>query len=83
VLVCIGVVGVDALQTGVVDQAAPGGVQEDAEEVVVVLDDAFCGRPLRLLTNEPLDPFEVTPPPVVAEFRTCLLCQSDLQVGVL
>jgi hypothetical protein len=39
VLVCIGVVDVDvdALETGVVDQAAPRGVREDAEEVVVVL----------------------------------------------
>jgi hypothetical protein len=40
VLVCIGVVevNVDELETGVVDQAAPRGVREDAEEVVV-----FCG----------------------------------------
>jgi len=38
VLVCIGVVDVDALETGVVDQAAPRGVREDAEQVVVVLD---------------------------------------------
>jgi hypothetical protein len=38
VLVCIGVVDVDELETGVVDQAAPRGVREDAEEVVVVLD---------------------------------------------
>jgi hypothetical protein len=40
VLVCIGVVdvNVDELETGVVDQAAPRGVREDAEEVVVVLD---------------------------------------------
>jgi single-strand DNA-binding protein len=40
VLVCIGVVDVDVdeLETGVVDQAAPRGVREDAEEVVVVLD---------------------------------------------
>jgi hypothetical protein len=39
VLVCIGVVDVDVdeLETGVVD-AAPRGVREDAEEVVVVLD---------------------------------------------
>jgi len=39
VLVCIGVVDVDvdALETGVVDQAAPRGVREDDEEVVVVL----------------------------------------------
>jgi hypothetical protein len=37
VLVCIGVVDVDELETGVIDQAAPGGVREDAEEVVVVL----------------------------------------------
>jgi hypothetical protein len=38
VLVCIGVVdvNVDALETGVVDQAAPRGVREDAEQVVVV-----------------------------------------------
>ena len=35
VLVCIGVVDVDALETGVVDQAAPRGVREDAEAVVV------------------------------------------------
>jgi hypothetical protein len=35
VLVCIGVV--DALETGVVDQTAPRGVREDAEEVVVVV----------------------------------------------
>jgi hypothetical protein len=35
VLVCIGLVDVDldALETGVVDQAAPRGVREDAEEV--------------------------------------------------
>jgi hypothetical protein len=33
VLVCIGVVDVDELETGVVDQAAPCGVREDAEEV--------------------------------------------------
>jgi hypothetical protein len=40
VLVCIGVVDVDVdeLETGVVDQAAPRGVREDAEAVVVVLD---------------------------------------------
>jgi hypothetical protein len=40
VLVCIGVVDVDVdeLATGVVDQAAPRGVGEDAEEAVVVLD---------------------------------------------
>ena len=37
-LVCIGVVDVDALETGVVDQAAPLGVRDDAEEVVVLLD---------------------------------------------
>jgi hypothetical protein len=39
VLVCIGVVdvNVDELETGVVDQAAPRGVREDAEEVVAVL----------------------------------------------
>jgi len=49
VLVCIGVVDVDALETGVVDQAPPG-VREDAEEVVVVLDTqrlsrlSQCGR---------------------------------------
>ena len=51
-LVCIGVVDVDvdALETGVVDQAAPRGVREDAEEVVVVLDTqrlsrlSQCGR---------------------------------------
>ena len=38
-LVCIGVldVEVDELETGVVDQAAPRGVREEAEEVVVVL----------------------------------------------
>jgi hypothetical protein len=40
VLVCIGVVDVDALETGVVDQAAPRGLREDVEEVVVVLDQA-------------------------------------------
>jgi hypothetical protein len=50
VLVCIGVVDVDAVETGVVDQAAPRGVREDAEEVVVVLDTqrlswlSQCGR---------------------------------------
>jgi hypothetical protein len=39
VLVCIGVIDVevDELETGVVDPAAPRGVREDAEEVVVVL----------------------------------------------
>jgi hypothetical protein len=37
VLVCIGVVDFDELETGVVDPAAPRGVREDAEEVVVVL----------------------------------------------
>jgi hypothetical protein len=31
VLVCIGDVDVDELETGVVDQAAPRGVREDAE----------------------------------------------------
>jgi single-strand DNA-binding protein len=38
VLVCIGVVDVDVgeFETGVVDQAAPRGVREDAEEVVVL-----------------------------------------------
>jgi hypothetical protein len=50
VFVCIGVVDVDALETGVVDQAAPRGVREDGEEVVVVLDTqrlsrlSQCGR---------------------------------------
>jgi hypothetical protein len=46
VLVCIGVVdvNVDALETGVVDQAAPRGVREDAEEVVVVLDTQRLSR---------------------------------------
>jgi hypothetical protein len=38
VLVCIGVVDVDALETGVVDQAAPRGVREDAEEVATDCD---------------------------------------------
>jgi hypothetical protein len=32
VLVCIGVVDLDTLETGVVEQAAPRAVQEDAEE---------------------------------------------------
>jgi hypothetical protein len=32
VLVCIGVVDLDALEGGVVDQAAPRAVREDAEE---------------------------------------------------
>jgi hypothetical protein len=36
VLVCIGVVDVDALDTAVFDQAAPRGVREDVEEVVVL-----------------------------------------------
>jgi hypothetical protein len=51
VLVCIGVVdvNVDELETGVVDQAAPRGVREDAEEVAVVLETQLsrlsqCGR---------------------------------------
>jgi hypothetical protein len=46
VLVCIGVVDVDvdALETGVVDHAAPRGVREDAEEVVVVLDTQRLSR---------------------------------------
>jgi hypothetical protein len=46
VLVSIGVVdvNVDALETGVVDQAAPRGVREDAEEVVVVLDTQRLSR---------------------------------------
>jgi hypothetical protein len=46
VLVCIGVVDVDgdALETGVVEQAAPRGVREDAEEVVVVLDAQRLSR---------------------------------------
>jgi ribosomal protein L19E len=46
VLVCIGVVDVDVdeLETGVVDQAAPRGVREDAEEVVVVLDAQRLSR---------------------------------------
>jgi hypothetical protein len=44
VFVCIGVVDVDALETGVVDQAAPRGVREDAEEVVVVLDTQRLSR---------------------------------------
>jgi hypothetical protein len=44
VLVCIGVVDVDALETGVVDQAAPRGVREDAEEVVVALDTQRLSR---------------------------------------
>jgi hypothetical protein len=44
VLVCIAVVDVDALETGVVDQVAPCGVREDAEEVVVVLDTQRLSR---------------------------------------
>jgi hypothetical protein len=46
VLVRIGVVDVDvdALETGVVDQAAPRGVREDAEDVVVVLDTQRLSR---------------------------------------
>jgi hypothetical protein len=46
VLVSIGVVDadVDELETGVVDQAAPRGVREDAEEVVVVLDTQRLSR---------------------------------------
>jgi hypothetical protein len=46
VLVCIGVVdvNVDELETGVVDQAAPRGVREDAEEVVVVLAEMLGPR---------------------------------------
>jgi hypothetical protein len=44
VLVCIGVVDVDALETAVVDQAAPRGVRDDAEEVVVVLDAQRLSR---------------------------------------
>jgi hypothetical protein len=46
VLVCIGVVDVDAdaLETGVADQAAPRGVREDVEEVVVVLDTQRLSR---------------------------------------
>jgi hypothetical protein len=44
VLVCIRVVDVDELETGVVGQAAPRGVREDAEEVVVVLDAQRLSR---------------------------------------
>lgn len=46
VLVCIGVVdvNVDELKTGVVDQAAPRGVREDAEEVVIVLAEMLGPR---------------------------------------
>jgi hypothetical protein len=49
VLVCIGVVDVDVdeLETGVVDQAAPRGVREDAEEVVVVLVRQITPRSAR------------------------------------
>ena len=46
-LVCIGVVDVDALATGVVDQAAPRGVRGDAEDVVVVLDIQRLSRLLQ------------------------------------
>jgi len=44
VLVGVVDVDVDALETGVVDQAAPHGVREDAEEVGVVLDTQRLSR---------------------------------------
>jgi hypothetical protein len=37
-------VNVDELETGVVDQAAPRGVREDGEEVVVVLAEMLGPR---------------------------------------
>jgi hypothetical protein len=44
VLVCIRDVDVDALETGVVHQAAPPGVREDAVAVMVVLDTQRLSR---------------------------------------
>jgi hypothetical protein len=71
VLVCIGVVDVDALETGVVDQAAPRGVREDAEEVVVVLDTRGCPGPRNAVAKSTLfaGPEDTTWQPPVAAAR--------------
>jgi hypothetical protein len=73
VLVCIGVVdvNVDELETGVVDQAAPPGVREDAEEVLYRLSvvhpgcrrsrcipESWQARVLRVTAHEILETLE-------------------------